>query len=127
HVAPCWRDRGRDQARGSSTRPPATPPRLLTRAHAPQPAGLAQFNLLHTTPNRSDWKIWIAEYAADEVDPMSGETFPVLDMAIQAAVLGQGIAMGDLTLLSQELSSGKLICPLPHLALRRDAENYYVY
>jgi LysR family transcriptional regulator, glycine cleavage system transcriptional activator len=91
------------------------------------PADLAQFNLLHTTPNRSDWKIWIAEYAADDVDPMNGETFPVLDMAIQAAVLGQGIAMGDLTLLDQELSSGKLVCPLPHLALRRDAENYYVY
>jgi len=110
-----------------ATMTPVCSPRLLKGRSIATPADLAQFNLLHTTPNRSDWKIWIAEFAVDQVDAMSGETFPVLDMAIQAAVLGQGIAMGDLTLLAQELASGKLICPLPDLALRRDAENYYVY
>ena len=110
-----------------ATMTPVCSPRLLKGRSIATPAYLAQFNLLHPPPNRSDWKIWIAEFAVDEVDAMSGETFPVLDMAIQAAVLGQGIAMGDLTLLAQELASGKLVCPLPDLALRRDAENYYVY
>ena len=42
-------------------------------------------------------------------------------------MLGQGIAMGDLAVLGDEIKSGKLICPLPDLVLRRDAENYYVY
>jgi LysR family glycine cleavage system transcriptional activator len=106
---------------------PVCSPRILKNRTIATPVDLAGFNLLHTTPNRSDWRIWIAEFAADDVDPMSGETFPVLDMAIQAAVLGQGIAMGDLTLLADELRSGKLVCPLPELALRRDADNYYVY
>jgi LysR family glycine cleavage system transcriptional activator len=111
----------------SATMTPVCSPRLLKGRSITTPADLTQFNLLHTTPNRSDWKIWIAEFARDEVDPMNGETFPVLDMAIQAAVLGQGIAMGDLTVLGEELNSGKLVCPLPQLALRRDADNYYVY
>jgi LysR family glycine cleavage system transcriptional activator len=111
----------------SATMTPVCSPRLLKNRTIGTPADLAQFNLLHTTPNRSDWKIWIAEFAADDVNAMSGETFPVLDMAIQAAVLGQGMAMGDLTLLADELHSGKLVCPLPELALRRDADNYYVY
>ena len=110
-----------------ATMTPVCSPRLLKGRSIVTPADLTQFNLLHTTPNRSDWKIWIAEFARDEVDPMNGETFPVLDMAIQAAVMGQGIAMGDLTLLTEELASGKLICPLPELKLRRDADNYYVY
>jgi LysR family glycine cleavage system transcriptional activator len=48
-------------------------------------------------------------------------------MAIQAAVMGQGIAMGELTLLADELDRGKLVCPLPDLKLSRDAEDYYVY
>ncbi len=110
-----------------ATMTPVCSPRLLKGRSISTPADLRHFNLLHTTPNRSDWKIWIREFAQDIVDPMNGETFPVLDMAIQAAVLGQGIAMGDLTLLGEELGSGKLVCPLPDMALRRDSENYYVY
>lgn len=48
-------------------------------------------------------------------------------MAMQAAVMGQGIAMGELTLLGEELGSGKLICPLPDLVYRSDDEDYYVW
>lgn len=111
----------------SATMTPVCSPRLLKNKVITTPADLAGFNLLHTTPDRRDWKIWIEEFAIGDVDVMSGETFPILDMAIQAAVMGQGIAMGDLTLLADELESGKLICPLAELALRRAAEDYYVY
>jgi LysR family transcriptional regulator, glycine cleavage system transcriptional activator len=110
-----------------ATMTPVCSPRFLKGRSIATPADLAQFNLLHTSPDRRDWRIWIAEFARDEIDPMNGETFPVLDMAIQAAVLGQGIAMGDLTLLTEEIGSGKLVCPLPELTLRRDSEDYYVY
>jgi LysR family glycine cleavage system transcriptional activator len=48
-------------------------------------------------------------------------------MAIQAAVMGQGVAMGDLTLLTDEVKTGKLVCPLPDMVLRLDADNYYAY
>lgn len=110
-----------------ATMTPVCSPRLLKGKAISSPGDLAGFNLLHTTPDRRDWKIWLEEFAIEDIDPMSGETFPVLDMAIQAAVMGQGVAMGDLTLLADELESGKLICPLPDLKLTRDAEDYYVY
>ena len=110
-----------------ATMTPVCSPRLLKNKTIATPADLAGFNLLHTSPDRRDWRIWLSEFSVDDVDPMSGETFPVLDMAIQAAVLGQGIAMGDLTLLSDEIGGGKLVCPLSDLALRRDTEDYYVY
>ena len=106
---------------------PVCSPRLLQGRAIAVPADLGQFNLLHTTPDRRDWTSWISNFAPGEVDPMSGETFPLLDMAIQAAVMGQGVAMGDLTLLTDEITTGKLICPLPDLVLRHDADNYYVY
>lgn len=106
---------------------PVCSPRLLARRALAAPADLARFNLLHTTPDRRDWTNWLAEFSGGEVDPMSGETFPILDMAIQAAVMGQGVAMGDLTLLTDEVKTGKLVCPLPQLVLREDADNYYVY
>jgi len=106
---------------------PVCAPRLLEGRSIRSPADLGRFNLLHTTPDRRDWRIWLEEFTAGDVDPMSGETFPLLDTAIQAAVMGQGIAMGDLTLLADELTTGKLVCPLPDLVLCRDSENYYVY
>jgi LysR family transcriptional regulator, glycine cleavage system transcriptional activator len=106
---------------------PVCSPRLIEGRSIKAPADLGRFNLLHTTPDRHDWRVWLEEFAAGDVDPMSGETFPLLDTAIQAAVMGQGIAMGDLTLLTDELKTGKLVCPLPDLVLRRDADNYYVY
>lgn len=106
---------------------PVCSPRLIKGRNIRTPGDLGRFNLLHTTPDRRDWRIWLDEFAVGDVDPMSGETFPLLDTAIQAAVMGQGIAMGDLTLLADELETGKLVCPLPDLVLCRDSENYYVY
>ena len=110
-----------------ATMTPVCSPRLLKDRAVAAPTHLAGFNLLHTTPDRRDWRIWLEEFQVSDVDAMTGETFPVLDMAIQAAVLGQGIAMGELTLLDDEMANGELICPLPDLVLRRPSEDYYVY
>lgn len=110
-----------------ATMTPVCSPRLLKGRAIATPADLAGFNLLHTTPDRRDWRIWLEEFQVSGVDAMSGETFPVLDMAIQAAVLGQGAAMGELTLLDDEMANGELVCPLPDMALRRPSEDYYVY
>jgi LysR family glycine cleavage system transcriptional activator len=110
-----------------ATMTPVCSPRLLRDRAIATPADLARFNLLHTTPDRRDWRIWLEEFRVSDVDLMNGETFPVLDMAIQAAVLGQGVAMGELTLLGDEIESGKLVCPLPDMVLRRPSEDYYVY
>lgn len=110
-----------------ATMTPVCSPRLLKGRGIGAPADLAGFNLLHTTPDRRDWRIWLEEFSVSDVDWMSGETFPVLDMAIQAAVMGQGIAMGELTLLGDEMAGGELVCPLPDMVLRRPSEDYYVY
>lgn len=106
---------------------PVCSPRLRDRGLLVTASDLARFNLLHTTADRRDWLVWLASFDTPGVDAMTGETFPTLDMAMQAAALGQGVAIGDLTLLGAELGSGALICPLPDLIHRADNDDYYVY
>ena len=111
----------------SAAMTPVCSPRLRHIGSLASAADLTRFNLLHTTADRRDWRVWLRSFETPEVDAMSGETFPTLDMAMQAAAMGQGVAIGDLALLGSELRSGALICPLPHLVHRADDDDYYVY
>ena len=112
-------------------------PELLTPVCAPTlldsgpslnvPEDLVAFRLLHTTPDRHDWSAWLKAFSVKGVDPMSGETYPNLDMAIKAAVMGQGVTMGDMALIGYELETGQLVCPFDNLMCSTDWEGYCLY
>lgn len=59
-----------------------------------------------------------------EPETGGGQTFLSLDMAVRAAVLGEGIAMGDLTLLQEDFATGQLVVPFPDLVLSNETEDY---
>jgi len=68
---------------------PVCSPRVLEeRAPLTKPSDLAGHNLLHTTPDRHDWEVWLRTYKVEGVDGKHGEVFPSGDMAYRAAVLG---------------------------------------
>jgi len=67
---------------------PVCAPALLDGAVLEKPEDLAAFRLLHTTPDRRDWRVWLEAYNVKSVDPLSGELFPSLDMAVRAAAMG---------------------------------------
>ena len=95
---------------------PACAPRLLeTGPPLDHPAALAHYPLLHETPDHIDWTDWLAAFDVDGVDPESGDDFPNLDMATKAAVMGAGVVMADLALCREELASGALVAPFPHM------------
>ena len=71
--------------------------------------------------------MWLEAHAVKGVDPMSGEVFPSLDMAVKAAVMGQGITMGDIVLVRDELETGMLVRPLQDLTLTTDWEGYCLF
>ena len=106
---------------------PVCAPALLDGRTLDGPEDLAGFKLLHTTTDRRDWTVWLEAYGVAGVDPGSGEVFPNLDMAVKAAVMGQGMTMGDMVLAADELETGKLICPLPDFTLTTDWEGYCLY
>jgi len=100
-------------------------PMLVTPACAPQllngpasldtPEELASFTLLHEAADHHDWKSWLKAFNVKGVDPLAGDVFPNLDMAVKAAVMGSGIVMGDIVLTRDEFETGALVMPFPNL------------
>lgn len=100
---------------------PACSPKLLCGSRRLEaPTDLAGFTLLHENPDRNDWTTWLRAYEVPGVDPLAGEVFPNLDLAVRAAVMGEGIVMGDLILTRGEFETGQLVMPFPDRRLETD-------
>lgn len=72
---------------------------------------LARCTLLHPDPKRREWTQWLTAAGASAVKPRSGQVFDTVDMALSAAVRGQGIAIADPALLRESLDDGVLVMP----------------
>lgn len=91
---------------------PVCAPRLVDERKAFASTDLANFTLLHPTPDRGDWRRWLAATGVTGADASRGPCFPTTDLAIRAAEAGRGFALGDLALIEADLASGRLIAPL---------------
>lgn len=104
---------------------PACAPSLLEAPNPLKtPTDLANFTLLHDANVRSDWEIWLSAFKVQGIDPMAGEVFPNLDMALKAAVMGRGVVMGDLVLTRDEFEAGQLVMPFEEMSYRTDWGDY---
>ena len=86
------------------------------------PADLERQVLLHPTPDRQDWRLWLAAAGLPERWVERGQVFQTLDLATSAAVGGLGVAMADLHLVDQELADGRLVAPFD--LVLRDGTGY---
>ncbi|WP_434112577.1 transcriptional regulator GcvA [Paraburkholderia caffeinilytica] len=89
------------------------------------PADLRHVRLLHDTP-REAWRRWCDEAGVEGFDLDAGASFNDASLALQAAVDGQGVALGRLVLAADDLRSGKLVRPFD-LVLRNDYSYWLVY
>jgi LysR family glycine cleavage system transcriptional activator len=60
----------------------------------------------------SDWHSWLDQLGRPEAPHHGGQRFSHAGLAIEAAVLGLGVALARLSLVTDYLASGALICPL---------------
>lgn len=97
---------------------PVCSPRLLTRkAPLTQPEDLRHHVLLHyerpegITPWLS-WTVWLEVMQMQGLKPAGTLRFSQYDQAIQAAIDGQGVALGTTPLVRQLVRQGRLIAPL---------------
>ncbi|MBK5513606.1 LysR substrate-binding domain-containing protein [Pseudomonas sp. TH15] len=75
------------------------------------PADLQQHLLLHPTHDIQDWSVWLnaAELQLNNIS--SGQHFETLDLAMSMASQGTGVAIGDWSLIGDDLSAGRLVMP----------------
>ncbi|KKE83197.1 transcriptional regulator GcvA [Pseudoalteromonas luteoviolacea] len=88
-----------------------------------QPSDLANHNLLHDTSRRS-WKSWLKTAGGRNVPANTGPIFSHSSMVLQAAVHGQGIALGNSVLAKPDLDAGRLVIPFSHSLESKNA--YYL-
>ena len=94
-----------------------------------EPKDLLQFTLIHLDweaqgavwPN---WRMWMLAAGVKDFNDTRGLHFSQTSLALQAAIDGNGVALGDSTLVGDDLASGRLVKPF-ELSLRSPAQFAY--
>jgi len=86
---------------------PVCSPALAEKIKTPE--DLAQQTLIHGTPRPDDWHLWLREAGVTSLDPEKGLRFESLNLAVQAAIEGIGVAMGVGGLIEVDLAEGRLV------------------
>jgi LysR family transcriptional regulator, glycine cleavage system transcriptional activator len=99
---------------------PVVSPKLVHRGRTPlaKPADLARHVLLHLDDPEGrmlwlDWSVWLAANGQPGLKPAGALRFRLYDQLIQAAVGGQGVALGRVPLIAEHLRDGRLVAPFP--------------
>jgi LysR family transcriptional regulator, glycine cleavage system transcriptional activator len=84
---------------------------------------LAQHTLLHDS-SRREWKQFVRENSLNNVNVNHGPIFSHSAMVLQAAVHGQGVALGNNVLAQPEIEAGRLVAPFDKVLMTDNA--FYV-
>lgn len=101
-------------------------PALLQKLTLQSPQDILRFPLLTShTQHPFEWRAWAEHF---DVDLSGTRTMHLHDynIVVEAALAGQGIAMGRHRLISRHLKSGALIQPLPHSVLEDSAIGWWL-
>jgi LysR family transcriptional regulator, glycine cleavage system transcriptional activator len=96
---------------------PVCSPRLLQGAEPlREPGDLRHHTLLHLewAPVRGewpDWRVWLQAAGVTDIDADRGPRFMPQSMVLQAAIDGQGVALGTMPLAIDHLAAGRLVRP----------------
>jgi len=109
---------------------PVCSPRLLTGKHPiRQPRDLLHHNLIHLDYQAQgavwpNWRMWMLAAGISEFDDTRGLHFGQTALVLEAAIEGQGVALGDSALVAADLASGRLVKPF-ELALNAPPQFAY--
>ena len=106
---------------------PVASPKIAHGASALRsPADLTQHVLLHLDDPDGrtpwlDWRSWLASNGQPGLKPAGALRFRIYDQVVQAAVGGQGVALGRLPMIADHLRDGRLVAPFAASTSRRAA------
>lgn len=93
---------------------PVCSPNLLSHGPTIQtPEDLANHTLLHVEWKEAEgsWRTWLLAAGAKDIDPFKGPRFTKEEMAVRAALDGEGIALIGDRMAADHLASGRLVRP----------------
>ena len=95
---------------------PVCSPALLKTRPLSEPSDLVNHTLIHgdnyfLNATMPDWEMWLSTLGVSGVDASHGPRYSPSDMAIQAAIEGQGVALSSTVAVRNDLESGRLIQP----------------
>ncbi len=71
-----------------------------------------------------NWRMWMLAAGIRDFDDSAGLHFSQTSLAVQAALNGQGVALGDSNLVADDLAAGRLVKPF-ELSLRAPPQFAY--
>lgn len=101
---------------------PVCSPALARQLRAPRDLG-AQV-LLHSMMRGDAWTLWLQSQGLAGLRPRRGIKLANAAVTYQAAIDGQGVALGQLGYLQQDLADGRLVQPFK--AVLRTGEGYWL-
>lgn len=108
--------------------PVCAPDYLATAGRPVEPADLLDGTLLYMDPQGPDWVTWNEWFRSRDVQPGThlppGTTFNSYPVLLQAALEGEGFALGTAHLVDPLIAEGKLVRPLA--AEYRTGRGYYL-
>ena len=94
---------------GETYHPVCSPALLTGPKPLRDPADLRHHTLLHEEHMAIDWAVWLRTAGVEDVDASRGPVFNRGSMVFQAAVAGQGVALGRSPLTDDDLAAGRLV------------------
>jgi LysR family transcriptional regulator, glycine cleavage system transcriptional activator len=85
---------------------------------------LRHVTLLHGNPRPKDWERWLAMVGVTGIDASRGPNFESLNLSVQAAIDGLGVAIAIEAFVRDDLASGRLVRPF--LQVRRSRRPVYL-
>ena len=91
--------------------PVFSPTKMLRSAELKKPADLVRYTLLHSRSTLLVWRDWLVEARVAKLQPASEVVFDHVHLAVQAAVQGMGVAIGNPHFLADWIDGGLLVAP----------------
>ncbi len=100
-----------DRLFGETLSPVCSPALLERPPGLAAPRDLRHHTLLHDNDDLDGWRVWLELAGVEGIDPTRGLSFGDASMMLQAAIDGQGVALGRSALAAADIAAGRLVRP----------------
>ena len=107
-----WRDVDAQHLLDDEQLPLCAPDHPLLTRRERQPLDLLDYQLLHDE-DEITWGDWFRAVGFAQVNPVEGANFSSQNLMLQAAELGQGIALGSRLVAADRIADGRLVAAMP--------------